>query len=154
MICPNCDSILNAHGCHSCGWKRSDPWPSHRTRHDSVHPLKPGANYPVREIEAGKPIVLKDFGQPVADIHPSARMPIFPVSDYGVVKYANSNPPPPPQTDGEKTESAYIVGELKDENGEPAGHIMVGPLPGTTVVVEPEVPAEKAIPDPVNKTVQ
>ena len=50
MICPNCDSIVNVHGCQSCGWKTGDPIPAHRMVHGTDHPLKPGGHYPTAEV--------------------------------------------------------------------------------------------------------
>lgn len=49
MLCPNCDNIINASGCQSCGWKMGDPFPVHRLSIDSSHPLKEGVGiYPPR----------------------------------------------------------------------------------------------------------
>lgn len=48
LLCPNCDGLLNANGCQSCGWKMGDPWPAHRLVTNSTHPLIPGVTYPER----------------------------------------------------------------------------------------------------------
>ena len=41
MLCPNCDSILNAIGCQGCGWKHGDP----TTRNEMANPRKMGREY-------------------------------------------------------------------------------------------------------------
>lgn len=49
MLCPNCDSIINATGCQACGWKTGDQFPAHRLSAGSVHPLREGLSvYPER----------------------------------------------------------------------------------------------------------
>jgi hypothetical protein len=42
MLCPNCDSILNAIGCQACGWKYGQL----HTRDERVFPFRANAEYP------------------------------------------------------------------------------------------------------------
>lgn len=46
MNCPNCDHILNARGCSSCGWTRVDEFPAARLVAGSAFPLKDNLTYP------------------------------------------------------------------------------------------------------------
>jgi hypothetical protein len=154
MLCPNCDSILNARGCLSCGWQRSDPWPGHRLAAGSANPLKPGeSTYPPREIAPlGAPLVLKDFGKAVARPQPPMLQTVLDAgynhgaaeriiaeetrkAEAGEIPYGDKKPEeitmmpePDPEPDPEKIPTGYAVGKLADEDGNTL-HVLVGPVP-------------------------
>lgn len=72
MICPNCDGMLNASGCQSCGWKTGESFPAHRLVPGTANPLKDGFGlYPP---QIGEPRVMQIVQSAIVPIvHPAAQ---------------------------------------------------------------------------------
>ena len=78
MFCPNCDRILNARGCISCGYVMGGPWIPGLQRTKGDYPPDPNAEPPHTHaplLEPGKPhelprlvpIVAKDVTPPAPE---------------------------------------------------------------------------------------